>query len=819
MSRLAQEVGHAVRVLARSPLATGAAILALALGLGATAAVLTVVEGALLSAVPFDDPEELVSIYGERRVDGVEEWPLGYLDFVDWREALVGDTFEALALHTDTRSYNLAGDVGVERVAGEMVSAELARLLGVEMAAGRWFSAEEDATAGGSAVAVIGHDLWQRRFGTSPDVVGESIDLNGHVFTVVGVAEPGFRGMGDEAQVWLPVTMASVVESPPYVELRSFRWLRAVGRLADGVAPDAAQEALERVTSRLEEEHPVANEGVHARITPLLDLWLGDLAQALWTLLAAALFVLAVAVADVAALQLARATARQREMAVRTALGAGRGSLMRQLLVENLLLAGAGVALGLLVAGWLARLLVASSSLELRSFVDLGAGPVVVAASLGLALVAGIAAGIVPALAAARADLASVLKEGGRGSAGGRRGLAQRGLVVAQIALALALAVGAALMAQSFDALRGRDLGFEPDGLISGRIDFKGERWADNAEVAALSEDLESRLGSLPGVESFALTGPGQVTDDWYMAQLTVESLLGTEGGGMIQVLRHHVSPDYFEAMGSELLEGRPFRSSDGFGSASVVVVSEELAREVWPDGTVLGQQMKFGPEESTAPWMTVVGVAEDIEQRGLAGEPGPGPDVYIPFAQAPPRFPSLMNLLVRTDLDASALVGPLRQGVEERAPSLALYDVQPVSRRLDEQTAQERFLALLLSIFAGLALVLAAIGIYGLTAYTVGRRTRELGLRMALGADARSVIGLVTRGGAVLGGLGVALGLVAVLALTRLLESRLHDVSATDPPTLAGAALFLFGVAVIAAWLPARRAARVDPMITLREE
>jgi predicted permease len=287
----------------------------------------------------------------------------------------------------------------------------------------------------------------------------------------------------------------------------------------------------------------------------------------------------------------------------------------------------------------------------------------------------------------------------------------------------------------------------------------------------------------------------------------------------MIQILRHHVSPDYFETMGAELVEGRPFRSSDGFGTASVVVVSEELAREVWPDGNALGQRMKFGPEESTAPWMNVVGVVEDIEQRGLVGEPGPGPDVYIPFAQAPPRFPSLMNVLVRSDLDATALVGPLRDGVEERAPSLALYDVQPMSRRLDEQTAQERFLALLLSIFAGLALVLSAIGVYGLTAYTVGRRTRELGLRMALGADARSVVGLVTRSGAVLGALGVAVGLVAVVALTRVLESRLHGVSATDPLTLALAALSLFVVAVVAAWLPARRAARVDPMITLREE
>ncbi len=817
---LLRDLRLAWRSLRRRPGFAGAAVLTLGLGIGATGAVYTVIHAVLLSELPYPEPERLVEVAAERRVDGVEKWPISYLDFRDWREQ-AEDAVGEMALHSPSRSFHLgpaSGGDEVVRHPGEMVAADYFSVLGLDPAVGRWFSPEEDRPPG-DRVVVLGHELWRQRFGGDPGAIGEALVLDTLPFTVIGVAPRGFRGLSDEADLFVPLATAVTLEAPFYLEERSARWLSGIARLAPGVERAAAELALDGAARRLEREYAGANHGIGVRLTPLAEAWFGDLEPVLWTLLAGALFVLAIACVNVANLQLVRGMARQGDVAVRTALGARRRHVLRHLLAESALLSLAGGALGLLLAGWAGRALLDLSGYELKSFVDVRVGLGVVAVTLGVAAAAGLASGLAPALAASRADLAVLLREGERGSEAGRKARVRDLLVTVEVALAFALFVGAALSVQGFRNLHDRDLGYRTADVLTARYDLVGEAWAEDPPAARLARRLIDDLEALPGVRSAAIVGPGMPSDDWNAMDLAIEGQ-PTPAGETRYALRHHVTAGFFETLDIPVVAGRGFTRDDDADTEPAVVVSREMALQYWgSEDAALGRRIRFAPPEYDFPWNRVVGVVENAEHRGLRGEPGPGPDVYIAYEQWVARSPAITNLLIRTDLAPEELAPALRRVVRETAPDLVVYDVRSLAGRLEDQTAADRFLSVLLGLFAALALLLAAVGIYGLLAFAVGARRREIGLRLALGAPRDALVGGIVRRGMFLAGVGVAAGAVAAAVVTRWLASRLHGVEALDPLAYAGAALALFLVAVTASWLPARRAAQVDPKTVLQSE
>ena len=486
---------------------------------------------------------------------------------------------------------------------------------------------------------------------------------------------------------------------------------------------ESARAALDGAARRLEREHPNSNQAIGARLTPLAEAWFGDLAPVLWTLLAGALFVLAIACVNVANLQLVRGMSRQGDVAVRTALGARRRHVLRHLLAESAVLCLAGAALGVLLAGWAARALLDLSGYELRSFVDVRVGAGVILVTLGVAALAGLASGLAPALAASRADLALLLREGERGSEAAGKKRVRDLLVTAEIALAFALFVGAALAVQGFRELRQRDLGYETANVLTARFDLVGERWAEDPPAIRLARDLVRELEALPGVDSAVLVGPGLPSDDWNAIDLAVEGQ-PTPAGESRYALRHHVTPGFFDSLDIPIVAGRAFTPDDDTESEPSVVVSRALARKYWgSEEAALGRRVRFAPPEYGFPWNRVIGVAEDANHRGLRGEPGPGEDLYVAYHQWVPRAPAVSNLVLRTGVAPEDLAPAVRRALREVAPGLVLYDVRTLGGRLDEQTAPDRFLSVLLGLFAGLALVLAAVGVYGLLAFAVGAR------------------------------------------------------------------------------------------------
>ncbi|MFP3940544.1 MAG: ABC transporter permease [Thermoanaerobaculia bacterium] len=720
MTGALHDLRTALRSVRRRPGASVAVVLTFALGIGAAGAVFLVIHAVLLSELPYPEPERLALVEGVRRTDTVERWPISYPDFRDWREQ-VGSSVGTLVARTGVRSFNLDAGDEVVRIPGEMVTAEYLQVLGLEPARGRWFTEAEDRPPG-DRVAVIGHELWRQRFDGEPRVVGRTATLNGLPFTVVGVAPRGFRGLTDQAEVWLPLATAGTIESPPYLEERSFRWLSGVIRLAPGVGIDRAQAALDAAAARLEETYAETNYGVGARLVPLADAWFGDVRPVLWTLLMGALFVLGIACVNVANLELAWGVTRRREMAVRAAVGAVPRQLVRQVLAESTLRSGAGGLVALVAVAWATPALLALSAYELRDYMELRVGAAVIGVTLAAAVGSGLAAGVAPAVFSARADFAGLLKEGGErsGVASGRR--LRSSLVVLQIALAFALFVGAALTVESFRNLRSRDLGYRTEGMLTGRIDLKGERYSEDPPAIQLARGLLEELGAVPGVRRVALVGPGMPTDDWHGMGLTVEGAPPPEGTDGHYVLRHHVTPGYFETLGIPLLAGRAFSVDDDTEAELAVVVSRSMARRhLGGEQQALGRRIKFGSPDMDVPWHRVVGVVADADHRGLRGEPGPGPDVYLAYYQDVPRSPAVTNLLLRTDLPPEELAPALRRIVGGAAPELALYDVRSLEERLDRQSATDRFLSVLLSLFAGLALVLAAVGGYGMQSFTVG--------------------------------------------------------------------------------------------------
>ncbi len=812
MAALFGDLRFALRQLLRNPGFATAAILTIALGIGAVTATFSVVNAAILRGLPFVAPERLAFIWGtygpEHEIRGAS-----FLEVQDW--GANSRTFEAISAYGET-SLNLSHRGGmVAHVEAEIVSANYFDLLGVRAGVGRVFTAEEDRTPGMHPVAVVSHGLWTDRLGGDPGLVGGTLTLNGSVYTVIGVMPRGFRGLSFDTEVWIPMMMVSAIRPVDILSERGERWLGAVGRLKPGVSRNDAQADLDRVAASLGEAHPAFNTDRGARLTSLHDYHLGSTRTLLLILFAAVVFLLLIACVNVANLQLVRSVARHREMAIRSALGAGRPRVVRQLVTEGVVLALIGAAAGVVLAVWGIRaLLPLIPDGVLPAYADVTLDGRVLACSLLLAGLSGVVFGLVPALKASGIDLSQSLKAWAPPSSRDGaiwRTSPQQILVVCQIALALVLLIGAGLMIRSFQQRIAVDPGFVADGLLSARLTLPESQYDAGAQVR-FSEALVERLGALPSVEVAA------IGSDLPLRGSSSAGILRSEDGDEqgIRYYRHWVSPEYLPALGITLLAGRPFTAADREGQPGVAIVSQAMAQRVWPGADPLGKRIKLSAKGE---WVTVVGVSSDAKFRDLAAGPidlATGPDLFLPFAQSPD--PGL-EIVVRSRSDPAALATLIQREVAAIDPGLPVFRVEPMSTTLALQTANDRFGAWLLALFSALALTLAAVGIYGVLAFVVRGHRKDIAIRMAIGANAAEVVRGVVRQGVLLAIAGVALGIALALLTTRVLSALLFGVTATDPVTFGAISLLIGVVAMFASYLPARTAARVDPITVLRND
>jgi putative ABC transport system permease protein len=791
-----------------------AAILTLALGIGAAATILTVVNSVLLKELPYSDPARVVILQGSLKDKGeASNWPVSQMDFADWRQR--STVFSDMSIFGNF-AYNLQQGQQSQRLEGELVNSGYFSLLGLKPALGRFFTAEEDAKPMEQYVVVLGYNLWRSSFGGDPAVLGRKLQLNGLSYQIIGVGPRGFHGLSDLADLWVPSML------PPirmFLTTRSLRWVSGAARLKPGVTVRQAQEEMRRVTAGLAQEFPDTNKGLGASIMPLKEFWFGKLRAGLLVLTIGACILLLIACINVASLLLTRAAAKQRAWAIRLALGASRPRLIRQLLTESVLLSLIGAAAGLLLSQWTTRALIAVSGAQFPSFVHVSTGPGVIAAIVGLAVLCGVAFGLAPIRSSFRADITRTLGRDEKLEPPGKGWHRFQNLVVvAQVALALTLSIAAVLMAKGFYKMIGEDLGFRADNLLTLRMDVRGPQYLDDKVAAALlRQDYLPRLAAVPGVQQMAISVPTIPTDAWSGSYISIEEHDSDRPDGTYAAMIHAVSPAYFEILGVPLQKGHGFSLQDVQSNA--VVVSKTLADQQWPGKDPIGKRLKLGPRgKQEAPWLTVVGVAAEVRHEGLQGEKAPAPDIYLSVLQFV-RRPLTVNFLVRPKPGVS--MGQLRSALHREVmainPELPDYDAVTLQERLAKQTDKARFQVIMIGVFTVLALILAAIGIYGVISYSVAQRTREIAIRMSLGADRGTILRLVVGRGAVLGAVGLVLGLIAVFLLSRFLNSLLYQTSIVDPVILGGTCLGLFLVTLAANYLPARRAAILDPMVILR--
>ncbi|OJT17558.1 permease [Archangium sp. Cb G35] len=805
MDTLSQDFWLALRRLRKSPGFTLIAVLTLALGMGANSAIFSVVDTVLLRPLPMPEAERLVHVYSVSRGKNGDT---SVLDFRDMREK--SRSFKELAA-SDSTDLSLTGAGGEpERLQGTTVSAEFFQVLGTSPLVGRTFLPGEDAP-GHSRVVVLGHALWQRRFGGDPAVLGRSVEVDGVPYTVVGVMRPGFD-FPSRSQLWIPVTWEGDLIAPFN---RGAHWLEVYGRLAPGVTVEQAQAELVALARELEAQYPQTNTGCGAAVVALQKDLVGEVEPALLLLLGAVGLVLLIACANLSNLLLARAVSREGEISVRLALGATPGRIVRQLLVESLVLALIGGAAGLLVASWSLDVLVALGPKDIPRLEQVTINGKVLVFSAGLSLFTALLFGLFPALQAARAELGHSLREVGRSSTGVRH-RARNVLVVSETALAVVLLVAAGLLLKSFMRLQQVDPGFRSEHVLTMDLSLpQREAYASSASRVNFYDSLLERVRSLPGVQAVAATyhlplaGRNMSTSMWDMSRPKPTP----EQRQYAQV--RIITPGFFEVLRIPLKRGRLLTSQDGEQGQWSVVISEEAARRYWPGEDPLGRTVRLGMNFGNGDMGgQVVGVVGNVRHQGIAKEPLP--EVYVLHPQGSPND---MSLVVRTGGEPLALAPSVRAEMRALDKNLPVAHVRTLENILGDAVAQPRFLMVLVGTFAGLALVLAAMGLYGVVTFAVSQRTRELGIRMALGADARSVLRLVIGQYLQLTAMGVALGLVLAFVASRLLAGLLYSVQAADPWAYAGVTVLLVGVALVASFLPAYRATRIDPVIALRHD
>jgi putative ABC transport system permease protein len=814
MSDLTQDLRYGLRSLLRTPGFTGVAVLTLALGIGATTAIFSVVNAVLLRPLPYPEAERIVMVWMDNRRQGTPEDIHSWPNYADYRAQ--NRVFAELAAYVPS-GYNITGGCvegacEPQRVAAAASTAPLFGVLGVNPLLGRVYSADEE-QQGRDAVVVISHGLWTRQFGGDPAVVGRTVRLNGRARTVIGVMPRGFAFPSPDTDVWVPL-----VVPPQAREQRLVYGLYVVGRLKPAVTLERARGDMTTLARRLEEQYP-ENRDLGVNLVALPEQVIGKtLRTALWIMLGAVAAVLLIGCANVANLLLSRAATREREVGVRLALGASRGRLVRQLLTESVLLASLGGALGVLLAWGGLRVLVGLAPADIPRLDQVRVDGVVLAVVALVVMVTGVAFGLVPALQASRPNLVEALREGGRGGTAGQRGHRLRRLLAgAQVALVVVLLTAAGLLIRSFLQLQQVQLGFRPDHLLTMQLALPSAKYQSPQQRLAFYDALVERVREVPGVQ-----GAGAISDI-FLSQtprstiFTIEGRPPTPDQQNAEVPLDAVTPDYFRVMGIPLKAGRTFTARDGPDAPPVVMVNENMARRFWPGEDPIGKRFKYGAPDtpdSVSPWLTIVGVVGDMRRTGY--DAPVRYETFLPLAQQPVPW---MTLVVRTAREPLALAPAVRAQVRAIDPELPVYEIKSMDQLLSAMVAQRRFSMALLGTFAGLALVLGLVGVYGVTSYLVVQRTREVGLRLALGAQPQELVRMVVRQGMGVAAAGIGIGLVGALAVTRLMAGLLYGVSPTDAATLAAVTALLALATLLANYVPARRAARVDPIVALRSD
>lgn len=820
MENLLKDLRYSARMLRKNPSFTVVAVIALALGVGANSAIFSVVNAVLLRPLPFKEPHSLVRIWGKIEKDGIPKNWISQPELLDINEQ--SQAFEAVAAY-QTGGANLTGSGDPVRVNSALVNANLFPTLGIEARTGRTFFDEED-QPGRDRVVIISDSLWRSRFGADPSIVGTTIGLSGNNYTVIGIMPAGFHFPNQE-DLWIPLAIDKNNPSN-----RGNHGLEVVARLKPGLSLPQAQTDLTNIAAALEQRYPnnYANSGFGFYAVGMLDELVGSVRPALYILLGAVGFVLLIACANVANLLLARSTVREKEVAIRAALGAGRGRLIQQLLTESVTLALIGSGLGLALAWLGVKLFAALGPRDIPRIDDIGLDIRVVAFTVLIAAVTGIAFGLAPALQISKPDLHDTLKEGGRGSTSGRH-LVRNALVVSEVAIALVLLIGAGLMIKSFQQLLKINMGFRPEKTLTMRVALPQTKYKERPQVIGFYKQLLEKLNSLPGVESAGAISQLPLSGAYSSGTTGVERPDSDEvfknfrGVPYIEADRRVVSAEYFKSLGIALQSGRYLTEADNEDAPPVAVVDESFEKRFWPNTGAVGKRFVYRFNNGTnIQWGQVVGVVshvrhygiDEVKQYGLAQEGRE--EIYFPYAQQPSNQ---MYLAIKTGVDPLGLTSAVRAEVASIDSSQPVYAVNSMDQLLSTSLAQRRLNLVLFGTFSTIALILASVGIYGVMSYSVTQRTHEIGIRMALGAQQTRVLGMVVRQGMTLAVAGVGIGLVAAFALTRLMATLLFGVSATDPITFALLAGLLTGVALVACFVPARRATRVDPMVALRYE
>jgi putative ABC transport system permease protein len=809
MQTLIQDLRYGARTLLKQPGFTLIAVLTLALGIGANTAIFSVVNAVLLRALPYREAQQLVTVWekSQRREQNV----INLGNFFDWQAQ--NTVFEGMAAFADYRT-NLTGSGDPVELPAQVATDNLFNVLGVTPMLGRTFT-PEDAKPGQDTVVVLSYGLWQRQFGSDPNIVGRKITLNNNENTVIGVLPPAFKWhiqknslTSQPAELWVPWAISE------QMKLRRGRFATAVARLKPGVSLAQARADMDTIAGRLREQYKEFNTGWGVTVVPLREQFAGELRPALRVLMGAVGFVLLIACANVANLLLARAAVRQKEIAVRTALGAGRGRIIRQLLTESLLLSLLGGAAGALLAWWGTTALVSLSPPELGALKEIELSAPVLGFTFAVALLTGVLFGLVPALEASNLKLSETLKEVGRALTGSTRSQRLRSaLVVGEVALALVLLIGAGLLIRSFMRLQAQETGFNAENVLTMRVSLPGSRYNEDPKRINFFTQAVAQMQALPGVEAAGVinflpfAGLGSATN--FEIEGRPKPLPGQGLGTGVSVADQH----FFHTMQIPLKRGRLFTEQEVKEMRHVVVINEALARKFFPNEEPLGQRLIISMKNENVP-TEIIGIVADVKHTQL--DKPADPMSYWPIAELPYNA---MTFVLRTRGEPQNVAAAARQVIQNLDPQQPVADVRTLESILGNSLARQRFNTLLLAIFAAVALVLSAIGIYGVLAYAVTQRTHEIGIRAALGASGADILRLILRQGMRLALLGVAVGLVAALALTRLVKSLLFELSATDPLTFGAITLLLLAVAGLACWLPARRAAKVDPLVALRYE